>query len=266
MNRGFCKSHEMTLTVNEKLRRALHGLGLTDYEIKAYTVLIEEGKMTANKLSGIAGIPYSKIYEVLESLEEKGWIGVEGGRPAHYFPKSPVTALEISRMKKEKEFKTYEEIILSELLPVYEGKGVKEKHDIWILRGEENILMKIRDVISNCEEELLAAAPWLNENLLNSLFPLITIISNKGGKAKIMISSDCDYGLVKKLSKVAEVRVKEQMFGGGVIADSKEVVLILGEEKESISLAIWSEHIGLAKFAKSYFEYLWKEAEPVKTS
>jgi hypothetical protein len=49
------------------------------------------------------------------------------------------------------------------------------------------------------------------------------------------------------------------MFGGGVISDSEEVVLLLGEEDRA-TLAIWADHIGLAKFAKDYFEVLWRES------
>jgi hypothetical protein len=34
----------------------------------------------------------------------------------------------------------------------------------------------------------------------------------------------------------------------------------LEEEKGGAALAIWSDHIGLARFAKGYFEYLWNDA------
>jgi hypothetical protein len=55
------------------------------------------------------------------------------------------------------------------------------------------------------------------------------------------------------------------MFGGGIIADGREVILLLGQEgEEAVGLAIWSDHIGLAKFAKNYFEYLWADTEPAK--
>ncbi|MCS7126752.1 MAG: TrmB family transcriptional regulator [Aigarchaeota archaeon] len=252
------------LVISEDLRRALHNLGLTDYEIKVYTALLETGEATASKLSEVADVPYSKIYDVLESLEKKGWIGTEGGRPAHYYPKSPITALESSRMRLEKEFKTNEEVVISELFPIYEKRGFKERHDIWIIRGEENILTKIKNLLADCEKELLIAAPLITKTLLTIFLPYITYITSKGGTVKIMLPNDVNYSLVKKLTEVAEVRLKEQMFGGGIVSDSREVILLLGDEKGDISFAIWSEHVGLAKFAKNYFEYLWREAEPLE--
>jgi hypothetical protein len=45
------------------------------------------------------------------------------------------------------------------------------------------------------------------------------------------------------------------MFGGGVIADGKEAMVFLGEDK--LSLVIWSNHVGLVGFAREYFQFLW---------
>jgi len=76
-----------------------------------------------------------------------------------------------------------------------------------------------------------------------------------------MLSKNVDKRLLNQISKVAEVRVRERMFGGGLIADGREAILILGEEKPS--LVIWSDHIGLVKFAKDYFNHLWNTADKI---
>jgi hypothetical protein len=58
------------------------------------------------------------------------------------------------------------------------------------------------------------------------------------------------------------------MFGGGVIGDSRQVMILLGEgrlEKSSYEpIAIWADHTGLASFAKDYFHYLWQDANESK--
>ncbi len=51
------------------------------------------------------------------------------------------------------------------------------------------------------------------------------------------------------------------MFGGGVVVDSREALLLLGEDKTT--LVIWSNHIGLVKFARDYFQYLWETAKNI---
>jgi hypothetical protein len=76
-----------------------------------------------------------------------------------------------------------------------------------------------------------------------------------------MLSSDCSRALAMRLKEYAEVRLRDQLFGGGAIADSDETIIILGEEGRSPTLAIWSDHAGLARIAKIYFEHLWRDSE-----
>lgn len=254
----------MPFPVSDKLKKAFHKLGLTDYEMRSYLALLEHGEMTANQISEVADVPYSKIYEVLESLEKKGWIGSEGGRPARFYPRSLSTALEISRMRIEKDLKNIERTLLIELLPLRKGAGSREKHDVWVLRGELNILSKLRSLLSNCDMELQVALPWMNKDLAAILLPTLAMLKSRNGKAQIMLSSSCNRGLAKKLTEYAEVRIRDQLFGGGIIADSSETIIILGEERKRPTLAIWSDHMGLARIAKIYFEHLWKGSEPLK--
>ena len=52
-------------------------------------------------MSQKSGVPYSKIYEVLGTLEEKGWIGSDDSRPTKYFAKSPSTGVGNYKTKME---------------------------------------------------------------------------------------------------------------------------------------------------------------------
>ena len=64
-----------------------------------------------------------------------------------------------------------------------------------------------------------------------------------------------EWKTLKKVAGVNELRVRDHMFGGGVIADGKEAMLFLGEDKPN--LIIWSNHVGLVGFAREYFQFLW---------
>ena len=77
----------------------MESLGLTGYEIKVYLSLLETGSMTASDVSKKSGVPYFKIYEVLNSLEDKGWLDSASSRPQKFFPKCPLTALEAMQMR-----------------------------------------------------------------------------------------------------------------------------------------------------------------------
>jgi len=63
--------------VVEKLRE----IGLTEYEAKAYTALLNAHLSTATQVSEKSGVPRTRIYSVLESLQTKGWIRIISGVP-----------------------------------------------------------------------------------------------------------------------------------------------------------------------------------------
>jgi len=64
-------------SVVEKLQR----IGLTEYESKVYLSLLRDHLNSAAKISEKSGVPRTKIYQVLESLERKGWIQIYSGIP-----------------------------------------------------------------------------------------------------------------------------------------------------------------------------------------
>ena len=126
--------------MSEKTKRILQEIGLTDYEIKAYVSLLSNPGVQASEVSKGSDVPVSKIYEVLGNLERKGWVESQNTRPSKYFPKSPSTALQALKMRMEAELKSNEDHLLSELMPLYEQKEIQERPDIWIIRGDYNII------------------------------------------------------------------------------------------------------------------------------
>src|SRR3990172_6236052 len=252
------------MSVSEKTKRALKDFALTEYEIKAYVALVGAGPLPASELSRAAGVPYWKMCEFLGNLEGKGWVESEQGRPSKYYAKAPSTALESSRMRVETTLKASEAEALGELQPLYEKKGVQERPDIWIVRGQNNILDKIRESLERTRSELLVAMPVVPDPILSVALPLLSRVRDRGVKVSIMVPATTGRETLRKIKGLVEVRVREQMFGGGIISDSNQIILLLGEEPEKgLTLAISSDHLGLVKFGKSYFEYLWENSKPV---
>ncbi len=54
----------------------LRKLGLTEYESRVYLTLLKENFSSASLVARKSGVPRTKIYGVLESLRDKGWIKV----------------------------------------------------------------------------------------------------------------------------------------------------------------------------------------------
>jgi sugar-specific transcriptional regulator TrmB len=247
--------------ITEETGRILRQMGLTEYETRIYLAALEIGATTARRLSEHANVPYSKIYQVLNSLEEKGWVQAQTGRPRRYYPKPPVEALEATKIRLENMMRDWEKSISAELQPLYDKMEIREKPEIWILRGEFNTIAKIREMTENVKTDLMIAIPALVEPVVNAVTPAFGKLIDSDVGLQVMLSKNVDRRLLDQISKVAEVRVRERMFGGGLIADGREAILVLGEEKPS--LVIWSDHIGLVKFAKDYFNHLWNTADKI---
>ena len=239
-------------------------LGLTGYEIKAYLSLVETGSASASDISKKSGVPYSKIYEVLNSLEDKGWTESDRSRPQKFFPRSPQTGLEAMKMRIENDIKDNESLILRELMPVYEKRGIREKPEIWVVRGIYNIAAKVSEIIQTCQQELLIAIPKVAEDIARPVQPMLRMLHERGVKIAVLVSEQTSVETVRAISRIADVRLKTNLFGGGVIGDSRQVMILLGEGRVNNGsfepIAIWAEHAGLARFAKDYFHYLWADA------
>jgi len=256
------------MSISEQTRKSLEKIGLTGYETKTFTTLLNTGEITASDLSQKCGVPYSKIYEVLGGLEEKGWIGSDNSRPTKYFAKSPNSALQTTKQRREEEFAKNQKVILNDLNPIYKKSGTAERPDIWVLTGTMNIATRILDMIETCREEVLIAIPKAGEELVKQALPKLRHLHDKGVKATILTSDKFDKDVIKGLSKLATIKIKKGLFGGGIISDKHNVVILLGPEishsNASEIIAICTDHAELSGFAKEYFEYLLKDTEDGK--
>jgi len=220
--------------------------------------LLRGGTMTASDVSRAARIPYSKVYDALESLHKKGWVEEQKSRPIVYTAKPPDTSLDELRTHQETERKEKEKVALEELMAIYANRGEQEKPDIWIMRGTNEILSRVKNLLLNCRTELLIALPPQLVPVTEQMAPLLATLKEKGVKNMILTSPELPQTALDQLSKLAEVRTRKTMYGGGLVSDSREVVLLLaGGDQGATPLAIWASHHGLASFAKDYFEFLW---------
>ena len=250
------------VSFSDKTRRALVRLGMSAPEIRAYSVLLRSTKPAAADVSDKAGIPYSKIYKVLGALEAKGWIGSTDSRPTLYFAKSPGTGLETTRCKLEADFEVDHSTIINELAPIYEKGDATEKPDILVLSGPA-IEAKMMEVAESCRSEVMIAIPEAGRLLIPRALPRLRALYDRGVRIMVLAPDGIGLTTLKHLTRVSTtVRVKEGLFGGGIIADGRYVMILLGPEhagaEASDTVAIWADHAGLARFAGKYFEYLFE--------
>jgi sugar-specific transcriptional regulator TrmB len=102
-------------------------LGLTEYEETALRELLSLGKTTAPNLAEATDIPKARIYGVLESLSDRGFVEVIPGRPKEYQPKPPEAILDRAVENHRQDYETFASAIddlreefLAEFRPRYE--------------------------------------------------------------------------------------------------------------------------------------------------
>src|SRR5512137_2145167 len=83
---------------DEFLSKLRKSFGLNLYEVKIWAALLSRGVSTAGELSDIANVPRSRSYDILESLEKKGFVIMKLGKPIKYIAVPPQEVVE--RVKK----------------------------------------------------------------------------------------------------------------------------------------------------------------------
>ena len=242
------------MTINENTRTILHEMGLNAYEIDTYITLLEGGKMTAMEISEKAQVPYSKIYEVLNSLKEKGWIKSGENRPTKYYPVPPLEATRFIKLQLEDKYAVWENMVTEELQPLYEQKEIVERPEMLILRGQQAVLTKLDEMLKRASKEIVIAAPKFAKPIITIANPWFNNLK-KNINIQLMMTGNSAEEEIKYLGIISEVRLRDHMFGGGIIVDGREAMLFLGDDKPSI--VIWSAHIGIVSFAREYFQFLW---------
>ena len=243
------------MPIDVTTKDALHEMGLNAYEADAYVILLESGQMTAMEISRTGRVPYSKIYEVLNSLKEKGWIKSNETRPFKYYPVPPLEATAFTKQRLEDKCLSWEQTIAETLQPLYEKRELVERPDILILHGQQAVVNKLEEVLKKANKEIMIAAPVFAKPIIASADQLLAGLKKNVNLKLMAAGKSDDWKALKKIAGVNELRVRDHMFGGGVIADGKEAMLFLGEDKPS--LIIWSNHVGLVGFAREYFQFLW---------
>ena len=112
------------MTVKQELLLKLkQDFRLNIYEAKIWAVLLSRGIATAGELADLSGVPRSRCYDVLESLEKKGFIIMKIGKPIKYISIKPEEIVE--RVKKD----LYEdtELSLKMIEDIKGGNGLRQK-------------------------------------------------------------------------------------------------------------------------------------------
>ncbi len=122
-------------------------LGLTEYEARTYTALLNTHLNTATQASNRAGVPRTRIYQVLESLHRKGWVRTYSGVPLLFKAIEPKLVFEKVKLDYAELLASIEATLTNEVSNMKE-KFVIKKFDLG-LDGLKNEIKKAKTVEIN---------------------------------------------------------------------------------------------------------------------
>lgn len=146
--------------MSRELYDVLRRLGFTQYEARVYVSLLMRGTATASELSDLSNIPYTRVYDVLNQLEEKGLVATIPGRPLKFEALDPEIALSNYMAKLREDLvlklKELEENIakVQELLSRYK-KGFVPREKTICLRGRSVILNYLKRFLVSRKEYII---------------------------------------------------------------------------------------------------------------
>ncbi len=265
---------------DEFLSRLRKIFDLNLYEVKIWTSLLSRGVSTAGELSTISDVPRSRTYDILESLEKRGFVIMKLGKPIKFIALKPeeviervkVNVLKNAHEKSKRLEKLKEEDVLKELNSLFtEGIKYIEPSDLsGSLKGRVNIYnhldMMIRDAEKNVT--IVTTAEGLNRKL-EALMPSLEKAKKK--KVKIRIAAPINPNnikVAKELSKVAEVRnIENELKARFATIDSEEVFFMLLDDAKvhpNYDVGVWVNTPFFAQALEHMFENAWQKFKPVK--
>ncbi len=242
------------------------------YEVKIWTALLSRGSATAGELSDIANVPRSRSYDVLESLEKKGFLVMKLGKPIKYIAVTPIEVVE--RVKKhmrteaDVKIKRLEDIrnteIIDELKTLHsQGIELVEPSDLsGSLKGRHNLYNHLDLMLKNAQKSVTIATT--SQGLLRKiegLKPTMEKIKKRGVKIRIAapISKEAK-DVLADVAEVADVRHSD-MKARFCIVDGKELMFMVLDDKDvhpTYDVGIWVNTPFFASALESMFDASWK--------
>lgn len=251
----------------------LKEIGLTESETKVYMALLELGDSTRGEIVNRAGIAGSKVYEILEKLQEKSLISIYiQNKVKHFKPTNPKQILGYLEDKKQQIVKTENEIklILPNLLSLY-GSSKKEQEVELIsgLKGLELIFKEQIEIMNKGDTcYVIGGTKGVDEEVVQAFFEKVHIWrKEKGIKTKMLFnikqkeSTEKLYSSKKYPDTITRYIQHTSSVAINIYKD-RTIIIIFGKKIDAISI----KSTDVANSFIEYFKLLWYSSKNKKAS
>lgn len=255
-----------------KLRRAFD---LNLYEVKLWTALLSRGISTAGELSDMAAVPRSRTYDVLESLERRGFVVVKPEKPIKYMAISPHEVVDRVKSKVEKKAKKekgkledlHSSNIVDELNMLYKQsiEPMDPTEFSGALKGRHNIYDHLGLLVKEAKDNL--AIMTTEDGLVRkvrSLKPLLEKAKERGVDIKIAAPiTEKTKEVIDRIDNIADVKDIKDVSARFCISDGKQTVFMLNHDDEvhpSYDTAMWVNSPFFSGALNHMFDTKWESS------
>ena len=224
----------------------LENIDFTASESKAYITLLQTGPITGYELSKQSGVARSKIYNILESLRERGAVLVsKQSEPVLY---SAISVEELVESMKANINSNLDKI--SEELSLFKSNEASD--ELWYIKGYQNVMNRCRYLIKHAKESVLIQV-W-NDDLDEILGELIEFDESHRECAAVYYDVHKEYKLPLKhvYPHGFEENMLEENKGArwiNLVVDGKELLFGHLNSEKDVEV-IWTQHQPMVFLAK----------------
>lgn len=243
------RQYLMLTTMVDNMIAYLRDLGFSEYEARTYRTLSQASPLTAYETAQQAGLPTSKIYQVLSRLEEKGLVlCLQEHSRKRYIPQELEEFTAACRYKMEKTLAGLEE----------EGRRLKQESQvsyIWNLKGYSEVTDKARQIVGSARSEILISL-WHDE--LVHLAPALQAKCAEGIRLGLVHFGQLDPALAVGTCfshPIADTLFQEKGGRGlTLVVDSREAMMVMVSDSGEAEGA-WSRNRGYVNLAEDYVKH-----------
>lgn len=267
--------------MDESAAEELKGFGLSTYEAHAYAILLRLGQADASTVAHKASIPFGRVYDVLNSLVERGLLVMQEGRPKTYKAVQPRVAMTILLSQRKRELdERYAEMtrLASDLEKRLSPRVKKDPSSFYSASVGESesrsfLIEKLAEANTTMDVNL-EVQPYTPED--NALFDALVAAVERGVKTRIIlrdadIPNILDSPLSEILARTMLPHVGKNLFVRLIEGEQVPFAVVDGEKaivgvKNPVdpksyfaTVFLWDPKFGSELAAR--FEELWTSAE-----
>jgi HTH-type transcriptional regulator, sugar sensing transcriptional regulator len=235
----------------ELIKRIKDFFNLNIYETKVWLALLGKGVASAGEVAEISGVPRSRTYDVLESLEKRGFAIIKLGKPVKYIAVKPNIILEklksntirdaddkvkvLSELKSTKEYTELEQLYTVGIEPV------RHEDVSGAIKGKSTIYNHVREILENSKKQVIICTTAEELKSKSRFFlSIFERLRNNNIKIKVaLLGTDKE---IKKINSKFKLNAKSIALDAKFfIADNDQVLFTISHNNNASEeeIAVW---------------------------